>query len=278
MREELGAGGGQAGQEQLVGPSHAGIGGIQERAEAFHAHQAVAVEDLLDEAPFPGGLVLHVQQPQEIVEHDDFPAGVVVVADRFLGHGPAVGRQLRVGQQPIAAGPLGTVGEFHELAGTGQADFILGDLHPRPGRAAGAANGLGGEGHLDLLSLQPLLLQQHADGRPLVLVHIGFGMDLDDHVHGGDGAHSHGVDRGADLAGGFHGGLAGILGEVAEDDHSARARGRVPLGQVGHAAPIAVTLPLLVSCAARCLPSSPGWPPAESSKERAPCGPSNKNA
>ncbi len=62
-------------------------------------------------------------------------------------------------------------------------------------------------------------------------------MDLDDHVHGGDGADSHGVDRGADLAGGFHGGLAGILGEVAEDEHSARARGRVPLGQVGQRGP-----------------------------------------
>ena len=37
------------------------IGRAQERAEALHAHQLVAVEHLLDEPPFPGRLVLDEQ-------------------------------------------------------------------------------------------------------------------------------------------------------------------------------------------------------------------------
>ena len=81
--EELAALGRERRQEQHVRLADPRIGRAEERAEALHADQLVAVKDLLDEPPFPGRLVGDVHQPQVVVDDVDLPRGLVVLIDDF---------------------------------------------------------------------------------------------------------------------------------------------------------------------------------------------------
>ena len=84
--KELASLGRQRTEEQHVRLSHTRIRRAKERAEALHADQLVAMEDFLDEPPFPGRLVGDVHQAEVVVDNVDLATGPVVLVNDFPFH------------------------------------------------------------------------------------------------------------------------------------------------------------------------------------------------
>ena len=96
-------------QEQFILLPHLRIRGVEKRAEALHAHQGIAMEDLFDESPFPGRLVLDEHQPQVIVQDADLAVGQVLLPIDFAG------QAVHFGHEVHASRLLGLVDELHRL-------------------------------------------------------------------------------------------------------------------------------------------------------------------
>ena len=215
--EELAAGRRGGRQEELVVLPHLRIGRPQERAEAAHAHERIAVEYLLDEPPLPGRLILHVHQPQEIVTNVYLAGRPVVVENRLAFERRDLDDEL------MAAHFLGRHGKLHGHRRPGACDRLLPDQDRAAAGLGGAVERPRRHRHVGGRAVEPHLPERHDHGGAFRLLQEWRRLQVDGDVDGGARADADGIDRHAELLCRLGGRRPRVLIKIAHHHHALKA-------------------------------------------------------
>ena len=215
--EELAAGRRGGRQEELVIFPHLRIGRPQERAEAAHAHERIAVEHLLDEPPLPAGFILHVHQPQEIVA-DVHLAGIAVVVENRLAF-----ERRDLDDELMAAHLLGRHGKLGNHRRPGACDCLLPDRDRAAAGLGGALERPRRHRHVGRRTFEPRLSERHDHGGAFRLLQEWRRLQVDGDVDGGTRADADGIDRHAKFLCGLGGGRPRVLIKIAHHHHALKA-------------------------------------------------------